>query len=135
LNRIWFEKDEERVFNFVGNFADAEPDERSRDWSVTAWGTEHPLEVKHVDNIQTAHSPVHDDDFRSKPELIPYPGYNDEGEKDDDENEEHEQVAEEIFAQCQFDTDMTSLNSMEIFFCFEMKCKIMCEADESFCDC
>ena len=72
MKKIWFEKDQEKVFTFVGDFADTEPDERSRDWSVTAWGTEHPLEVKHVDGIQTSHYPVLDDGLRSEPELIPY---------------------------------------------------------------
>ena len=73
MPKTWFEKDQEKVYNFVGDFADAEPDERSRDWSVTAWGEDNTPEVKHVDDIPTSYSPVYDDDFRSEPEPIPYP--------------------------------------------------------------
>jgi len=96
LDRIWFEKDQEKVFNFMGDFANVDPDERSRDWSVTAWGTEHPLVVEHADGVPSSHSPVHDDDFRAVPKPIPYRDDHEHDEDEENEDEENDDQDEDV---------------------------------------
>ena len=82
-----FEANSEKVFTLVFNW-DAPADERKRDWSLTAWGTEHELIVEYVGDVETDHPLLHDDEMRAAPEYIPYPGGPEPEETDDGENDQ-----------------------------------------------
>lgn len=82
-----FPADSEKVFTVVFNW-DAPADERKRDWSLTAWGTDHELVVEYIGDVGTDHPLLHDDEMRATPEYIPYPGGPEPDETDDGENDQ-----------------------------------------------
>jgi len=65
-----FEEDESKSFTVVFNW---NRQGVAKDWSLTAWGTEHSVTVTHDDELESDHMPKTTDENRPTPSEIIVP--------------------------------------------------------------